>query len=729
MTYFTVSAAYTAMNLLIAIIVFIKSYKNQITRYYSFCIFCIIFFGVGTFILTKPIAPNLRSVIMHSILFVYAVYPFLFIHFTTYFVRRKEIIRSLPTSMAIYSVALFSYAMILLGYIPMPITREGMVTPTGYIFYLTWMSIFFSVGIAMLFDISRQFRKNVKAANPIFVGSALLLLILPGPFMDSVIFGVFHLNAEWYFYLCTLALILAVYFVFRHKILINTMYDALKSALGVMNDIFIRMDDHFQIEMIRGQAVQNLLGYTEEELMGKSFGMLIDGPEYLDEYRTFVLTKKMHESYFDASVICKNGNKVPMYFSFTPMFDEDELTGFVSIGRDMTDRKKLEEQLRQSQKMESLGTLAGGIAHDFNNLLQIMLLSVSNLKRKPVDDARISKVIEVSTTTIERGKMLIQQILMFARKTDLQFESINLNALIEEVVKLLRETFPRTVSINTTLDYSIPNVMADSNQLNQVLINLCVNARDAMPHNGSILLQTELVTGWDVKKSFPDAREDRYICISAIDTGSGMDEKVRNRIFEPFFTTKEQGKGTGLGLAVVYGIVSTHKGFIDVQSTVGLGTTFLIYLPVTQRLNQQIKKIKAGIAEPHSGSETILLVEDEKIISQAVSVLLDSYGYTVITAFDGIEAIEAFERSRDTISLVIMDIGLPKLSGWEVYEKIKSLRTNVKVIMASGYLDPKTKSEKRLNGSEEFIKKPYDPEELLFAIRKMLDADVLVPGK
>jgi PAS domain S-box-containing protein len=720
MTYFTVSAAYTAMNLVLAAVVYLKSSKNQITRYYSFCVFCLTVFGLGSYGISQPIHSNLKSILHHSILFVYAIFPFLFIHFTTYFVRRKKIIRSWATSAAIYSVGLFSYAMILLEYIPRPITDTGVITQAGYIFYITWMSIFFSIGIAMLFEILRQFHRTVKNANIIFIGSAFLLLILPGPFMDSLFFGVFHFNAESYYYLCTLALVIAIYFIFRHKIILNTMYDALKSALGVMNDIFIKTDESFQIEMIKGQAVSNLLGYTENELIGKPFGQIIKEHAYLMEYKNFVLSKKMHESYFDADVIRNNGETVPMNFSFTPMFDEEELTGFVSIGRDMTDRRRLEEQLRQSQKMESLGTLAGGIAHDFNNLLQIMLLSISNLKRKPIDESKIAKVIDISTSTIQRGKMLIQQILTFARKTDVQFEPVSVNSIIEEVVKLIRETFPRTISINTSLEPSLPSVMADMNQLNQVMINLCVNARDAVSQNGSLFLKTELVNGWDVKKNFAEAPEDRYIAISVIDTGCGMDEKVRSRIFEPFYTTKDQGKGTGLGLAVVYGIITAHKGYINVQSAIGIGTTFVLYLPVPQKVDHEGQRVHNSITELHSGSGTILLVEDEKIISQAISTLLESYGYTVITAFDGFEAIEVFKHVHDTISLVVMDVGLPKLNGWEAIEKIKTIKHDTKIIMASGYLDPKTKSEKRIDGVGEYIKKPYNPEELLMAIERML---------
>jgi len=723
MTYFTVSAAYTVMNMLLAAVVYIKSRKNQITRYYLFCVFCLTVFGIGSIVISEPIHPDLKSVLHHAILFVYAIFPFLFIHFTTYFVRRKDIIRSLTASTAIYSVGLFSYAMILLGYIPRPISDTGIITQAGYIFYITWMSIFFSIGIAMLFEVMRQFHRTVKKGNIVFVGSAFLLLILPGPFMDSLFFGVFHFNAESYYYLCTLALIIALYFIFRHKIILNTMYDALKSALGVMNDIFIKTDEHFQIEMIKGQAVSDLLGYEEEELVGKPFGEMIRERDYLAAYRNFVLSQKMHESYFDADVIRKNGETVPMNFSFTPMFDEEELTGFVSVGRDMTDRRKLEEQLRQSQKMESLGTLAGGIAHDFNNLLQIMSLSMFSLKRRPLDETTVIKVVDINTSTIERGKKLIQQILTFARKAEVQFEPVNVNTLIEEVTKLIRETFPRTISINTSLEPSLPPVMADINQLNQVLLNLCVNARDAMGQNGSIMLKSELINGWDVKKTFADAPEDRYVAISVIDTGSGMDEKVRSRIFEPFYTTKELGKGTGLGLAVVYGIVTAHKGFIDVRSAVGVGTTFLLYFPVPKKVNHQGKKVHDGITELHSGWGTILFVEDEKIISQAISTLLESYGYTVMTAFDGFEAVEIFKQARDTISLVVMDVGLPKLNGWEAVEKIKAIQSDVGIIMASGYLDPKTKSAKRVDGDEEYIRKPYNPEELLSVIERVLRKD------
>lgn len=721
MLYFPVSVAYTAANIVLASIIIIKASKNQVIRFYFFCVVALITYGVASYAAMSTDSAGLASIAKNTALFLYALFPFFFIHFITFFVRQKEILKSLPLNGAIYFAGLFSYTMLLLGYIPQPITEGGVITQSSYIFYLTWMSVFFSIGVAMLFEISRDFRQKMWKANIIFITFALLILILPGPFTDSLFLGVLKLNLESYFYLCTFAILVAVYFIFRHKINFNPVSDALKSALEVMNDIFITTNKDFQIEMIRGKTIRELLGYSEKDLVGKSLVGIIDNEEYLEKYRTFVMQKKMKESNFDANIVSSDGRKIPINFSFTPLFVGEELDGFVSIGRDMTAHKQLEEELRHSQKMESLGTLAGGIAHDFNNILQILLVNTSTLKRALHDPEKMNQIAEINTTAIKRGSRLVQQILTFARKTDITFEAVNANALLQEMSKMLTETFPKTIRFSLNLSPGLPPILADHGQLNQVIMNLCVNARDAMPNGGTISVETEAIHGWELKKKYAEASEGRYVCIRTVDTGAGMDPRTRERIFEPFFTTKEQGKGTGLGLSVVYGIISGHRGFIEVASDLGVGTTFSLYLPAAEEAVVAAVRSTPAPAEMPRGRETLLIVEDEDTLLQTITALLKGYGYNIIVARDGFEAIDIFKKHRNEIDLIILDIGLPKLSGWDALAQIKMDAGELKVIVSSGYLDPKLKFEKLGEGVSEYIQKPYDPHQILQSIRRVLD--------
>jgi PAS domain S-box-containing protein len=381
MLYPFVALAYAALNLLLGLVVYAKARHVRVAKFYLFCVGCLVCLGAASWSLSQPLAESLRVVIEYGALFLYALLPFFFIHFITLFAHQKDILTTATISSAIYAVGLFSYVMVLLGYIPRPISPEGVISQSGYIFYLTWMSIFFSIGIALLFEALRGFRKRVRKTDFVLVASIVLLLILPGPFTDSIFFGALHLSLEYYFYVCTFALTIAVYFIFRHKIVVNTLNDALRAVLETLNDVFITTDEFFRIEFFGGKGVSALLGYTGRELIGRSFVDFIDQPKALDEYRSFVEENKKREGYFDANVVTKEGKHVPMNFSFAPVVVGEEVSGYVGIGRDQTDHQRLQQELLQAQKMESLGVLAAGIAHDFNNILQIIVLNSSGLRR------------------------------------------------------------------------------------------------------------------------------------------------------------------------------------------------------------------------------------------------------------------------------------------------------------------------------------------------------------
>ncbi len=394
----------------------------------------------------------------------------------------------------------------------------------------------------------------------------------------------------------------------------------------------------------------------------------------------------------------------------------------VVVSRDMTERKRLEAQLLHAQKMESIGTLAGGIAHDFNNILGILLGYTSVLSQGVMAKEALVKNAEAMTVAIQRGAALVRQLLTFARKSDANLGPVSLNVVAQEVAEMCTHTFPKTIAIETRLAPKLPVILADHNQVHQALLNLCVNARDAMQEHGSILITTGVVEADVVRARFPDASADGYVRLSVTDTGSGIDETTKARMFEPFFTTKEKGKGTGLGLAMVYGVVKTHQGFIDVESELRKGTTFHLYFPIPTPGSKPAHVEEDVTQETAAGSETILLAEDEPALFELVKALLEERGYTVLGAHDGVEAVEEFKKHASEIDLVLIDLGLPKLSGWEALPKMREIRPNVAALVATGYVDPDQRSEMLTKGVRDFVDKPYAPHQLLRKIREVLDS-------
>jgi len=382
-------------------------------------------------------------------------------------------------------------------------------------------------------------------------------------------------------------------------------------------------------------------------------------------------------------------------------------------------RLGLEDQLRQAQKMEGIGTLAGGIAHDFNNLLNIMSAYGYLLGRSPLEASQRGHLTAIQTA-VSRGTNLVRQLLAFARKSDTNLEPLDLNGVARELVQLLSETLPRSINVRMKLDPDLPRVLADLNQVQQALLNLCVNARDAMPSGGELCLQTSSVAGSSLQERPLEAAAEGYVCITVSDTGTGIEESIRDRIFEPFFTTKPKETGNGLGLAVVYGIIQRHLGAIEVESEKNRGTTFHLYFPLPTgplpaALPDSARDATTG------GCETILLVEDEALLLEAIRDVLCSEGYQVLTARDGVEAVDAFERHRERVDLVVADVGMPRLGGWEAFQKMRVSSPRMRALLVSGYLDPNLKAEMKSAGVRGFLQKPYTSERLLEKIREVLD--------
>jgi len=487
------------------------------------------------------------------------------------------------------------------------------------------------------------------------------------------------------------------------------------------NDAIIIFEPETEIILKTNSRACELYGFTPQEFVGKSLKSFTKDIGRGEEQIRYLLKEKSARN-FETVHFHKDGSPMQMLVN-SSVVEYGGSFVVMSILRDITELKALEAQLRQAQKMESVGTLAGGIAHDFNNILGIILGYTSMLQRHRVPPEQIADSLQSITKAAQRGASMVRQILTFARKEEVLFESLDVNELIKDLVKLLSETFPKTIVFNVRLSDQLPTIVADPNQIHQVLMNLCVNAKDAMGNEGILSIDTGLVHGAHIRSNQNVNGASEFVHVVVSDSGSGMSEEIKNRMFEPFFTTKGHGGGTGLGLAVVYGIVNSHRGIIEVESEPGKGTTFHLYFPVQMRQFEPSPTSTMHLEEIAGGKETLLVVEDEEMLLSLLKGVLESKGYKVLTCGNGQAALEVYRAKHNSIDLVISDVGLPKLNGWEVCRRINEIRPDAKVIVASGYLDPHVKSELKNSSAKEFIRKPYLPEEVLLRIRKVLDEE------
>jgi len=472
-------------------------------------------------------------------------------------------------------------------------------------------------------------------------------------------------------------------------------------------------------------ALEKILDISKDDLLNEKHQtrryIRIDGTtmpteEFASE-RAFKEQRLVRD--IETGVITESGKTIWTSVSAVPFSMIDE--GLLIVTADITERKQMEEGLRKMQKLEGLGTLAGGIAHDFNNILGIILAYITSSKRFKDDATKLDLAVNTIVKAVERGKTLVQQILTFARKTETAFGTVDVNDVIMETMAMIFVTFPKTLTYSQNFDKSIKYIDADRSQLYQALLNLCVNARDAMAKGGVLTINTRLVSAASLLDQHPNAIESSYVCIEVSDTGEGMTSETQKRIFEPFFTTKEIGKGTGLGLAVVFGIVQTHKGFIDVESELGKGATFRLYLPATQVAEHVREKDEGALKEIPGGTETLLIVEDEEMLMMSLQMVLVEKGYTVITALDGLAAVKIYQENKSKIALVMTDLGLPTITGLEVCQRIKKINPNEHIVLATGFLDPEMKVEFLKEGIQHFLYKPYNLRQVLKVVREVID--------
>ncbi len=474
-------------------------------------------------------------------------------------------------------------------------------------------------------------------------------------------------------------------------------------------------------------ALVQMLGYgSQQELLAVDLAQ--------DVYSDPAERTQLIEQYSDQQKIegvevewrRKDGSRLTVRLSGRPAKNAcDSVECFEMIVEDVTDRRVLEAQLRQSQKMEAVGQLTGGIAHDFNNILTIILANADLLQADiPPERADLRAVLDETKTAAQRGSDLIKKLLGFSRRGQLEIQSVDLARLVRDLSGVLRRVLPENVEVVLASDPPLECAMADPGAIEQILLNLATNARDAMPEGGS--LKIDVRSDWldeGYHATHPWVEPGRYVSISVTDSGIGMDAQTKERVFEPFFTTKPEGRGTGLGMAMIYGTVKQHKGHIHVYSELGTGTTVRIYIPVASETSVAPRPAVSRGGSV-GGCETVLVVEDDISIRRATRRALENHGYTVLLAGDGEEALEIVRRhGASRIDLIVTDLVMPKLGGRQLYEALRAAGNNVRVMFASGYSRPDIEECAALDAEVPFLHKPWTLAELLSRVRQTLDSN------
>lgn len=471
-------------------------------------------------------------------------------------------------------------------------------------------------------------------------------------------------------------------------------------------------------------AFERILGWSREEWIGKPFSGLIDPPdlELATEKFMSALGGESPTTY-ELRVRSSGGPLVPMELTVTPQLRDGEVVGVLGIARDIRERRQLEEEVRQMQKLETIGKLAAGISHDYNNILSVQqgCLSLLLMEDRLPDSAK--DLLQPIADATNRAAALTRQLLLFSRKQVMEFQTVDLNRIVNELSKMLGRVLGEDVELNFDCDAEPQPIHADPGMIEQVIMNLSVNARDAMPEGGSLTISTRPVLFEESPGEHPQGREGRFSCLTVTDDGVGMPPEIRNQIFDPFFTTKEVGKGTGLGLSNVHGIVSQHQGWIEVESESGEGTTFRMYFPMVE-MEESVNREPVFENGELRGSETVLVVEDEKPLRLMLENALGRYGYRVLVAVDGPDALRIWEEHEDEVDLVLTDLVMPGgLTGMELADRIRSQRSEMKIIFMSGY--SADLAGKHLSSREgfAFLQKPFPLQKLMITLRCSLDSN------
>ena len=467
---------------------------------------------------------------------------------------------------------------------------------------------------------------------------------------------------------------------------------------------------------------EEITGYTRDEILKMNITQIV-APEHLDLVRQMVTdaTSWVGATTRELEIVTRNHERVVLEVRPRLVWEKRKPVAVQGIARDITARKKLEDQLRQAQKIDAIGHLAGGVAHDFNNILTAIIghtdLMLVDLGQ---DRERTLAGLQAIKNAAERAAGLTQQLLAFSRKQVLQPVVFDLNARISESLKMLRPLITEHIQLALVLDPELGSMKADPGQIDQVIVNLVVNAGDAMPQGGKLTIETARVNLDDeYARQHPSVRPGQYVMLAVSDTGTGMNADAQAHIFEPFFTTKGRGKGTGLGLSTVYGIVKQSGGSIWVSSKQGEGTTFKIYFPRVEAPAKELAT-QARLTVSPGGSETILVVEDEEMVRRLVCQILKNKGYRVLEARNGEEGLQVCRQQSAPIHILVTDVVMPEMNGRELANRVASIRPAMKVLFMSGYAEDAVVSDGVLDPGLNFIQKPFAPEALAWKVREVL---------
>ncbi|MBI2882787.1 MAG: PAS domain S-box protein [Candidatus Methylomirabilis oxyfera] len=467
------------------------------------------------------------------------------------------------------------------------------------------------------------------------------------------------------------------------------------------------------------RAAERIFGWRQEEVLGCPLPII--PPDKHEEFRT-IRERAFHGETVEGIEVVrqkKDGSLIDIGLSTAPLRDaRGDVMCVVGLLQDITERRRLEDRLRHAQKLEAIGLLAGGIAHDFNNHLNGIIgfaeLALGGIPPDSKGHRLLSRVPEIG----RQAAGLVRQMLSFARKVPLQRKPLDLDLLLRETMSILRRTLPETIAIKPEPTDEPLTVNADGAQVQQILLNLATNARDAMPHGGTLTLRLTPVTLLEASLGgHPERRAGAFACLTVADTGTGIPAAIRNRIFEPFFTTKEPGHGTGLGLASVYGIAHQHEGWIEVETAEGQGSAFHVFLPLVSALAEAARVVEKALLR---GGETLLLVEDNPMVLELGEILLRDLGYTVLSAADGVEALSLFKAHSD-IALVLTDAIMPRMGAAALIPALRALNPSIKVLVATGYAPDEIHHSLESLGVTGYVRKPFSQADLATAVRAAID--------
>jgi len=501
-------------------------------------------------------------------------------------------------------------------------------------------------------------------------------------------------------------------------------------------DYFENAKDAIYVHDLNGRYImvnkagEELIGYTRDEILQMRISDVVPR-NYLEQIHARLKKKLTDNSLtiYEVEAIRKDGGRVPIEVSSRLIYENGVPVAVQGSARDITERKRAEEalrasqlQLQQSQKLEAIGQLAGGVAHDFNNMLTAIIGYTDLSLRRVGLESSLRRNLEETKKAAERAASLVRQLLAFSRKQILEPKVLDLNDAVKDMHKMLTRLIGENIQLATRLETNVGSVKADPCQVEQIIVNLVVNARDAMPRGGKVTIETANITLDDqTKLRHVSVRPGEYVMLAVSDTGSGMDQETQARIFEPFFTTKDVGKGTGLGLSTVYGIVKQSGGNIWVYSEPGLGTVFKVYLPrIDDASATAIEKLAQETIAPR-GSETILLVEDEDVVRGLTRKILMQAGYSVLDARGGEEAIRLCRAHAGPIDLLLTDVVMPGVSGKEVADRLLESRPAIRVLFMSGYTDEAIVQHGVLDANVKFIQKPFTWVGLTRKVREVLN--------